>query len=394
MTTGLRYRGLLRELKSQLKERGREYDPERDLVPALLVWSDGVQASKGRSLRIVQSGLANHSTDVRGTVHSKVLSAHRSGMRPSCRPMCTGVVLECTAPCTPLSLSVIRFGEQKCLSVLPIVKELFEDPDLDHDAITVFLMQTTISIIMARLREYQNGEWAPLCSWEMSVCAGVLTTLTATPPPPCPSRPPPTPGWPSNAPTGIVARLPNLGTVRLYPRLLLYLCDIPEARVVFGRLLYVLPSCFFATTASDGTKTGTLHDSYFRPPDGSAVKSTVGTFRASTPCVTASPHLREHLAGDEDALLQATYLPCCTKVRGGGDPKRATLAFALLTTLRALACPPPTPCPGGPPPLLQIALDDPANRIVIGAPSGSVLFVPDPMHVVWRPTMYFQRSLR
>ena len=59
-----------------------------------------------------------------------------------------------------------------------------------------------------------------------------------------------------------------------------------------------------------------------------------------------------------------------------------------------LPAPPPTPCPGGPPPLLQIALDDPANRIVIGAPSGSVLFVPDPMHVVWRPTMYFQRSLR
>lgn len=41
--------------------------------------------------------------------------------------------------------------------MLPIVKELFEDPDLDHDAITVFLMQTTISLILARLRQFQDG---------------------------------------------------------------------------------------------------------------------------------------------------------------------------------------------------------------------------------------------
>ncbi len=169
-----------------------------------------------------------------------------------------------------------------------------------------------------------------------------------------------------------MARLPNRGTVRLYPRLLMYLCDIPEARAVFGRLLYVLPSCHFA--AVDDTTTGTtLHESYFLSEDGVPRKSTVGTFRASAPCVTSSPHLREHLAADQDALLQATYLPY-TKVR---LPSPLTLSHVPLTLPHHSLDPTFPAIYVG-----QIALEDPANRILIGSPAGSVLYAPDPMHVV------------
>ena len=80
--------------------------------------------------------------------------------------------------------------------------------------------------------------------------------------------------------------------------------------------------------AVDDTTTGTtLHESYFLSEDGVPRKSTVGTFRASAPCVTSSPHLREHLAADQDALLQATYLPY-TKVR---FPSPLTLSHVPLT---------------------------------------------------------------
>jgi hypothetical protein len=72
MVTGLRYRQLLQELKAQIKERGKDYHELVDLIAAFIAWSDGVQLSKGRSVRIVQCGLANHSSDVRGIVHSKV----------------------------------------------------------------------------------------------------------------------------------------------------------------------------------------------------------------------------------------------------------------------------------------------------------------------------------
>lgn len=100
----------------------------------------------------------------------------------------------------------------------------------------------------------------------------------------------------------------ELPVVNVLPRVLCYLPDLPEARLVYGRLLYCLPCCHFVGDSEEG-EPSRLHDDYFIPRDGPPARSVVNRLPASTKCAPMPPRLREYLHGDDQASVQATLLP-------------------------------------------------------------------------------------
>ena len=189
--------------------------------------------------------------------------------------------------------------------------------------------------------------------------------------------------------TGIPANVHcRTGEVRLHMRVLAYLCDMVEARLVFSRQLYVLPSCHFlqmkeglpAGTPADPTK---LDSRYFRPMLDTAQKQAgvVGKVAGSTPCVGTCAALRQHLKPDPVALAQATYLPyaaavwCCLDAGSSQFiPHAACLPIIIMhASIYLLWC---CQCMS----TAQVALEDPAYRTLIGTPG--CFYVPDYLHTV------------
>ena len=96
--------------------------------------------------------------------------------------------------------------------------------------------------------------------------------------------------------------------VNVFPRVICYIPDLPQARLVYGRLLYCLPCCNFLADTEEG-EPRTLHGDYFVGVGGVAPPSVVNRLPASTKCGPAPPRLRAHLHGDDRASVQATLLP-------------------------------------------------------------------------------------
>ena len=62
--------------------------------------------------------------------------------------------------------------------------------------------------------------------------------------------------------------------VNVFPRVICYIPDLPEARLVYGRLLYCLPCCNFLADTEEG-EPRTLHGDYFVGVGGVAPPSVV-----------------------------------------------------------------------------------------------------------------------
>ena len=77
--------------------------------------------------------------------------------------------------------------------------------------------------------------------------------------------------------------------VNVFPRVICYIPDLPEARLVYGRLLYCLPCCNFLADTEEG-EPRTLHGDYFVGVGGVAPPSVVNRLPASTKCGPAPPH--------------------------------------------------------------------------------------------------------
>ena len=76
--------------------------------------------------------------------------------------------------------------------------------------------------------------------------------------------------------------------VNVFPRVICYIPDLPEARLVYGRLLYCLPCCNFLADTEEG-EPRTLHGDYFVGVGGVAPPSVVNRLPASTKCGPAPP---------------------------------------------------------------------------------------------------------
>ena len=76
--------------------------------------------------------------------------------------------------------------------------------------------------------------------------------------------------------------------VNVFPRVICYIPDLPEARLVYGRLLYCLPCCNFLADTEEG-EPRTLHGDYFVGVGGVAPPSVVNRLPTSTKCGPAPP---------------------------------------------------------------------------------------------------------